>query len=367
MMARKANVAIISPGDPNKLETFVKAHVDHLDANTYLFHGGIEDFRLAGENPRNMWRKGLLRVFGSLVGYKHFDCYWTMRSEFKRLKIDFVLFEYGTTAAIFLPVMERINVPFIVTFFGYEANIKTVVEKYKSLYKKVFAKAQVISVVSKEMIDKLVDLGCPREKAVYNPCGPNVSFFEIKPKFESQNLFALGRFVDKKSPIELILVVEKLRKIFPEIKLIFGGDGPLFEAARRLVNGLDLQNHVKLVGRLNREEYIEYLEGSIAFVQHSVTADNGDQEGTPVSILEAGLAGLPVVSTKHAGIPEIVVDGQTGLLVEEHDLDKMVEAISKLLNNKQECQRLGENAKKHVNANFSMAAHLDLMNSYFTL
>ena len=73
------------------------------------------------------------------------------------------------------------------------------------------------------------------------------------------------------------------------------------------------------------------LKNFLAFVQHSIIAANGDAEGTPVSILEAGAAGVPVISTKHAGIPDLVLDNITGFLVEEHDVEEMILKMIQLL------------------------------------
>ena len=70
-------------------------------------------------------------------------------------------------------------------------------------------------------------------------------------------------------------------------------------------------------------ELVQHLKSSTAFAQHSITAENGDMEGTPVGIVEASYAGLPVISTFHAGIPDVINNRETGLLVEEHDVEEM--------------------------------------------
>jgi glycosyltransferase involved in cell wall biosynthesis len=90
------------------------------------------------------------------------------------------------------------------------------------------------------------------------------------------------------------------------------------------------------------------------FVQHSVVASTGDREGTPVAVLEAGAAGLPVVATRHEGIADVVVDGETGLLVEEGDVDGMGDALVELLTDPERARRIGRAARERVELLFSL-------------
>ena len=98
---------------------------------------------------------------------------------------------------------------------------------------------------------------------------------------------------------------------------------------------------------------------SVAFVQHSITADNGDMEGTPVAVLEASAAGLPVISTFHAGIPDVIIHGETGLLVEEHDVEGMANYMIHLLENPDKAINMGAKGKTHIRDNFSLDRHLN--------
>src|SRR4030095_662225 len=88
-------------------------------------------------------------------------------------------------------------------------------------------------------------------------------------------------------------------------------------------------------------------------VQHSVVAPSGDCEGTPVSILEAGATGLPVVSTRHAGIPDVVIEGDTGFLVDEGDVAGMARHMIQIARNPRLADTMGRAARKHIEQNFS--------------
>jgi glycosyltransferase involved in cell wall biosynthesis len=144
----------------------------------------------------------------------------------------------------------------------------------------------------------------------------------------------------------------------PDAKLLFAGDGQLMNMCLNLVRYLNLENQVQFLGVLMPEEYREILSESLGFVQHSITAENGDMEGTPIAVLEASAAGLPVISTTHAGVPDVVINGKTGLLVVEHDVDGMAGYMVQVLENIEKAKQQGAAGKENISANFSMERHI---------
>ena len=99
--------------------------------------------------------------------------------------------------------------------------------------------------------------------------------------------------------------------------------------------------------------HFSVLSENNTLTQHSVMSATGDCEGTPVSILEAGATGLPVVSTRHAGIPDVVIEGETGLLVDEHDDTSMAQHMIRLAQEPELAGRMGKAAREHIQKNFS--------------
>ncbi|MCG8652050.1 MAG: glycosyltransferase, partial [Pirellulales bacterium] len=122
--------------------------------------------------------------------------------------------------------------------------------------------------------------------------------------------------------------------------------------------------------QLPHQQVLEQMKQARAFVQHSVRASDGDCEGTPVAILEAGAAGLPIVATRHAGIPEAVIDGKSGHLVEERDTDAMATAMLSLAENGDLAAELGQQGFQHIRKNYSMGKSIaklgDLLSSAVT-
>ena len=95
------------------------------------------------------------------------------------------------------------------------------------------------------------------------------------------------------------------------------------------------------------------------FVQHSLVAPDGDSEGNPVAVMEAQLSGLPVVATRHAGIPEVVLEGKSGLLVDEGDEDSMAQAIVQFVLDPELAARLGDCGRQRIQEGFTIEHHLN--------
>jgi colanic acid/amylovoran biosynthesis glycosyltransferase len=204
----------------------------------------------------------------------------------------------------------------------------------------------------------LVELGCDESKIIYSPAGASTFFMELESDYSSRQILAVGRFVEKKSPHSTIMAFYQVLEKHPDSKLVFAGDGPLLEVCKDLVKILKIEDSVDFVGVISQDEQRRLLQESSIFMQHSKIAPNGDSEGTPVAIVEASSAGLPIVSTKHARIIDVVQNGQTGFLVEEEDIDGMSEKIIELLNDSILLEKMGRAGKRYVNSNFTLDKHI---------
>lgn len=145
--------------------------------------------------------------------------------------------------------------------------------------------------------------------------------------------------------------------------MVLAGDGVLLDSCKDLVEALHIKNNVLFPDRITPQEFQQYIVESLAFVQHSIEAQDGDMEGTPVAILEASGAGLPIISTNHAGISDVIIDNETGLLCNEKDIQQMSKNMIWVLENKKQAIQMGNKGKLRVFVSFSMARYLsDLSN-----
>lgn len=205
---------------------------------------------------------------------------------------------------------------------------------------------------SKNLDEVLTERGVSSEKIVRHRYGIDVDEFTPTPEppdHDNIHLLSVARFVEKKG---LRYALESLDHLPDEIKgkLTFkiAGDGPRRSLLEDVIEDHDLESIVELLGFKDRSEIKALFRWADVFVLPSVVAENGDREGTPVSLLEAQASGLPVVSTYHSGIPEIVQDGETGLLVAERDPQALADALEELINQPDLRERMGESGRQYV-------------------
>jgi colanic acid/amylovoran biosynthesis glycosyltransferase len=358
MELQRNRIAMVSPSQDAYSESFIQSQKNGLEGKVLYYYGGNLPTYLEGYGKLQRRKNLLLGKIKKKIGLTTFSRYeLDFIDSLKHNQIQVVLAQYGTTANRIVKICKHLNIPLITHFHGYDASKYTVIKDCNS-YENVFAYSSYVIAVSNSMKEKLFQLGCPKEKLVYNTYGPQPSFLEIQPQFSEETFIALGRFVEKKAPYYTILAFSKVLMQFPNARLIIGGKGELFEVCYNLIRYLKIENSVSLPGILTKEQFENYLTSSLAFVQHSITALSGDQEGTPVVVLEASAAGLPVISTYHAGIPDVILDGVTGLLVEEHNVDAMTEKMLQLLNNREFAIQMGKNGKDRIQSHYTMDRHL---------
>lgn len=341
-------------------ETFIQNQIDQLAKMAEVFP--VYDGRLPQrmENgmllaPSYIWMAN--NVVRAVSGRRNnFFGNFGMKKFLKKEGIDVVLANYGMAGVHLMPICNALNIPLVVHFHGFDATQKKVLDVYGGRYREMFAKAAAFIAVSKEMKRKLIDLGVREEKLLLIPYGIDLSKFQADPSKKEKHIFlAVGRFIAKKSPMATIRAFAKVRAHHKEAQLIMIGkkDG-LYQECEALVKELDIASAVNFTGIKSPAEIARYMQQATVFVQHSVTAPNGDKEGTPNTVLEAAACELPVVSTRHAGIPEAVLDGQTGWLVEEHDVDAMAQHMLRLIQNTDEAMRMGMAGRKHIEEHYNL-------------
>lgn len=305
-------------------ETFIRAHLERLPARVVELTG------------------------------KSFDPL-KLRCFLSEQRVAAVLAEYGLTGVAVMEGCQAAGIPLVVHFHGYDAYKQTILERRGQSYPELFEISAAIVAVSRDMERQLLDLGAPREKLLLNPCGVDHSFFRGADAERAPPTFlAVGRFVDKKAPHLTVLAFSKVSARHPSARLVMIGEGQLLEASRQLTRSLGIGRQVEFRGMRPHEEVAAAMRETRAFVQHSVRTSDGDSEGTPVSVLEAGAAGLPVVATRHAGIQDAVLHEETGFLVDEGDIDGMARRMEQLLEDPALAGRLGKAASRRMRAEYSL-------------
>lgn len=353
-------ICIASPALDVYSETFIRTHIERLPFDVRVLSGpGFGD--VDGES---LLRRSKIRRVPEFIarGLGRYDpqdfAVARIARWLKSNKIQVVLAEYGRSGVRLLPACKRAGVPMIVHFHGYDAHKHEVTERLAQSYQEMFRDASAIVGVSKHMVEHLVcGLGAPREKVHWIPYFVDTDCFRVGHVTGRQPLLlSVGRFVEKKAPQLTLLAFNGASGKIPEARLEMVGDGPLLGACRWLVKSLGIQDRVTFHGAMEHSGVVARMEEARAFVQHSVKAVSGDSEGTPVAILEAQSAGLPVISTRHAGILDVVVEGVSGYLSNEGDVDTMAEHMVRVLGmDGDEWQHMSDAARRRIVNNFGPA------------
>jgi len=279
-------------------------------------------------------------------------------------KIDICHFHYGTDCGVFYPLLKKLYIPSVVSFYGYDAF--SFPKKYfgygkKYLKERVFSKVDCILAMTQEMKKDLIEAGCDEDKILIHYHGVPCEIFNcIKQNYNQQNdyftLLDICSFDPVKGHIFIFKALKYLiEKGYDKIKLKIAGYGYYEKELKKFINSNNLSKYVIFLGyfKYGSPQMIYEIKHSDAFIHPSVITKD-DKEGIPGAIVEAMIAGLPVISTYHGGIPYVIENEKTGLLVKEWDVKGLAEAIERLVNDIELRRRLGQNAQKYALENLDL-------------
>ncbi|RED92305.1 glycosyltransferase [Marinoscillum furvescens] len=339
-MKQTGTVIIANLNKDKYSETYVRAYEEHLSHGIKLIHGGYPPTKTDQD-----------------------ETIIDLEAYLRQTKAKMVFAHFGPMAVSMLPVCLNTGIPLMAYFHAYDIHHRDQIECYKADYLQLFQHVHALLASSKEIYNKLVALGAPEKKVHYLPAYVALEKFASDRKSEpSFEVLAVGRFCTTKAPHLTLLAFAEVLKKAPNAQLTMVGDGELLETCITLATSLNIAQHVTFTGALSHEEIHQMMTRSSVFVQHSLTAPvTGDREGTPVAIMEAMASGLPVVSTDHAGIGELIEDGKTGFLVKEGDYSAMADRIATLLESPKLSAEIGTNASNAIRKHHEVANHMAIV------
>lgn len=351
-------ICILKPNQNAYSETFIDRQIRLLQPVKVLYEGWYPTIEEDSERsflPFPFYILFFRGLFRNLLPALYSSWYTRqLEKYFRKNNIDLVLANYGPMGVSVMDACRAAGILLVVHFHGFDAHHNATLLKFRKLYPRLFEFSAALIVVSGDMKSSLLALGADEKKVWFNPYAVDAGLFRQSNPAEADPVFIfVGRFAPKKNPLLLVRSFQKLVQEVPEARLILIGEGSLLEAARALAEELNIADSIEFAGRKSPSEVAAALGRARAFVQHSLTAPDGDKEGTPNTILEASSSGLPVISTVHAGIKEAVVHGETGFLVEEGDWEEMARHMIRLAQNPLLAQQMGEAGRKHMLANYN--------------
>ena len=360
----------------------------HPDIHRY---GLLERLRLLPSVPPN-YRQRLVEGMGLILkhGYRHPGRIMRSLNPFKRGQRAVSLWSLFTTLpALSWPSYDIIHCQFgnlgfqgrllkdfnpsaklVVMFRGFDISQQLKMEG-DHIYKSLFSQADFFLTNCDFFRQRLLKLGCDPDKVKVHHSGLDCAKFPLRVRStdletagleaeEAQRaairIAATGRLVEKKGFEYSIQAMTQVVERYPNATYAIIGDGPLRAELSALIESLGLQGSVHLLGWQDEAEIIEVLMRSHLFVAPSVTSAAGNQDA-PINVLKEAMAlGLPVVSTYHGGIPELVEHGISGLLVPERDVDAIAQALFTLLEHPERWAAMGQAGRAYVETHYGLNA-----------
>jgi glycosyltransferase involved in cell wall biosynthesis len=345
-------------------EGFIKAHYTAFDAANLVYvasHFGWRAAELDGQmmatapdSLRRFWFKKTGRT--------------CILPDLKALAPRSVHAHFGRGGALALPLAEALGVPLFVTFHGGDATKETHQRRrliptiYQRRLSHLQAYASGFLCVSQFVADRLAAQGFPKAKLITHYIGIDVSGTQ-QPEQRQGRLLFIGRLVDKKGVDILLAAMRRLHqsdsKTVPGLDI--AGSGPL-EAELR-AQAADLPA-VRFLGWQTPEQLSRILHKAQAVVVPSRVAADGDCEGLPTVVLESIRAGVPVVASDHAGIPEIIRHEETGFLVPENDPDALAAALLAASQTGDQMRQMVARAQQRLQRDFNAATQSQKLQQY---
>jgi colanic acid/amylovoran biosynthesis glycosyltransferase len=274
---------------------------------------------------------------------------------------DIIHCQFGNIGekGIFLKRIGATKAKLVVSFRGYDLTSQVKLNGLQT-YTDLFKKADLFLPVCGYFKSLLIKLGCPESKIKVHYSGINIDKFSFYNKnFEFNNkairIITVGRLEEKKGVYYALHTLKRLRDRQPTIEFTYEvvGDGPLMNMLKHETQKLGLDDHVLFHGYKDQLEVIKLLREADIFLAPHVTSDSGDQEGIPNVLKEAMAIGLPVLSTYHSGIPELISDCKTGFLVAEKSVEQLAEKLHHIIKEVINLEDVVMSAREFVEQNFN--------------
>ena len=353
-------------------ETFISQQAQQLQRYRPLYMGRLR----YGSAPLGADSLALedLRMHWPLV-------FWQMLSRtprpFRRLlgarRPALIQAHFGVEGVYALPLARQLSIPLITTFHGFDATLSTSAllrspawANYP-LFRGRLAKQGALFLCASAFIrDRVLAMGFPASRTQVHHIGVDCqAILPREPGEETPTILHVARLVEVKGTEYLIRGFAELAAQTADLRLDIVGDGPLKTSLEALCRKLGVATHVRFLGALPHEQVLAAMRRAAMLVLPSVRTSSGREEGLGMVLLEAGATGLPTIGSRVGGIPEGVMDGETGFLVPERDAGALAARMRLLLADPALRRRMGAAARLHVERHFDLRHQTKLLEDWY--
>lgn len=305
-------------------------------------------------------KRFLTKIYRKLRG-DHYGLFFN--DQYNKIKPHLLHAHMGYEAARWIKFIKTKKASLITTFYGHDVSKLGKIPYWRYRYEEIFEFGKYFLAEGSFLKKQIQLLGCQEDKILVQHLGVDLNKYPLKIHSEQIDgnqitLLQVSTFREKKGIEYTFRALKMLTTIYPKIKLNLigqGDDSIANEKIAKLIAELKLNDNVSLLGiKSHVDTILEMLKADI-FIHPSVTSGDGDSEGgAPVGIIEASAVGLPIISSYHADIPEVVLDGVTGLLSAERDFENLAANIEKLIKEPEQRIKFGLNGRAHINKNYNL-------------
>lgn len=280
---------------------------------------------------------------------------------------------FGIDAVYALPIARRLGIPLVTTFHGFDATLSTAALLCSPawanfpLFRRRLARQGNLFLCSSSFIrDRVLEMGFPEDRTHVHYTGVDPAAITPRDRSEeTPTILHVARLVEMKGTRYLISAFKLLQIRHPDARLVIIGDGPLRHSLCRLVEALELSDSVRFLGALPFTQIVMWMRRAAMLVLPSILTASGRVEGLGMVLLEAAATGVPVVGSHVGGIPEAVIDGETGFLVPARDPEALSRRMSDLLDEPLLRHRMGGRARAFVEQHFDANRQNDKLEAYY--
>lgn len=357
----------------SQTQTWLYQQIKHLPDNieNYIVCDRVENldqfnlpniYSLSEETTiKYYWQKAIKKLFNP-------QYYPFLVNQAKNHNAQILHSHFGNQGWQNLVSARQAKLKHIVTFYGFDVNyLPKQYSFWLKRYQTLFQEVDYILCEGSHMSQCIIKMGCPENKVKVHHLGVSVDTILFQPRQwdYSQPLRVLiaASFVEKKGipyALEALAILQQQNSIPLQITLI--GDARQEKRQQQekqkimqTIERYNLQSNIKLMGYQPYSIFLEEAYQHHIFLSPSVTSSDGDTEGgAPVSIIEMVASGMPIISTRHCDIPEVIQDGKTGLLADERDTDGLVKNLQWLVDHPQKWAEMLQAGRKYIEEEYNV-------------